>query len=949
MAASREIVIHGAAQHNLKNIDLALPKERLIVFCGVSGSGKSSLAFDTIFAEGQRRYVESLSAYARQFLGQIERPRFESITGLAPTVAIQQRTASSNPRSTVGTVTEILDYLRILYARMGDQRCHQCGSEVGKQTAQEMVRHLLALEEGTDLTLMGPLVVHRKGEHRDLFTDLLGRGFARFLVDGTIQKLRGPPELDKNVWHDISVVVDRIRVRPDIESRLTDSVETCLKVSGGKMNVRMGTEDRSFSEDLYCDRCRISLPELSPQLFSFNTPQGACTACNGLGTRFAVDPERVVPDPKRSVNQGAIALWQSWRTAGDSWTREVVGHLASGVGMDLTLPWDEMPADHRHVLLYGNQDGPGARGRVPWYETASELRWEGISNTIMRRFHETQSDSMRSFYQSFFSTKHCDECDGTRLRPEARAVTIAGRDITEISRLTVEDLLPILEGVPREGHRTEIARVPLRESLNRLRFLENVGLGYVTLDRSTESLSGGESQRIRLASQLGTELTGVIYVLDEPSIGLHPRDNSRLVETLKHLRDIGNTVLVVEHDRDTIDAADHVVDFGPGAGVEGGEIVYSGDVQGLYTDEASLTGGYLSGRLSVPIPDTRRAPKGWLHLEGATHNNLRDIDVHFPLGVFCVVTGVSGAGKSSLVDESLRPALLRHFHSSSTAEPGRYRALRGLELIDKVVSIDQRPIGRTPRSNPATYTKVWDLIRKVFAETREAKTYGFGPGRFSFNVKGGRCERCQGAGVLKVEMHFLPDVYVTCPECVGGRFNDATLRVRYRDHSIADVLRMPIASAVELFEPFRGIRQILQTLVDVGLGYVRLGQPSPTLSGGEAQRIKLSRELARRDTGSTLYLLDEPTTGLHFEDISRLLGVVQRLVKKGNTVLVVEHNLEVIRAADHVIDLGPEGGRGGGEVIAVGTPEEIAATPESYTGRYLRTKVPELSGRRTTA
>ncbi len=948
MAASREIQIHGAAQHNLKGVDLTLPKDRLVVFCGVSGSGKSSLAFDTIFAEGQRRYVESLSAYARQFLGQIERPHFERITGLAPTVAIQQKTASSNPRSTVGTVTEILDYLRILYARMGDQRCHLCGKEVGKQTAQEMVRHLLDQGEGAEVTLMAPLVVHRKGEHKELFADLIGRGFGRFLVDGDILKLREPPALDRNFWHDISVVVDRIRIREGIESRITDSVETCLKVSGGKMTARIGDLDRAFSEDLYCDHCRVSLPELSPQLFSFNNPQGACPACNGLGTRFAVDPDRVVPDPERSVNSGAIALWQSWRTAGDSWTREVVRHLARGVGMDLSLPWKDMPEDHRYVLLHGT-NGPGMAGRIPWHETASQLRWEGVCNTIMRRFHETQSDSMRRFYQSFFSTKHCDECQGTRLRPEARAVTLAGRDITEITQLTVEDLLPILEAVPQEGHRAAIARVPLRESFNRLRFLANVGLGYVTLDRSAESLSGGESQRIRLASQLGTELTGVIYVLDEPSIGLHPRDNGRLVETLKHLRDIGNTVLVVEHDRDTIDAADYVVDFGPGAGLEGGEVVYAGDVAGMYADARSLTGLYLSGRRSVPIPETRRSAQGWLYLDGASQNNLKDIDVAFPLGVFCVVTGVSGAGKSSLVDETLRPALLRHFSAVSTVEPGRHKALRGLELIDKVVSIDQKPIGRTPRSNPATYTKVWDLVRKVFAETREAKTFGFTPGRFSFNVKGGRCERCQGGGALKVEMHFLPDVYVTCPECGGGRFNDATLRVRYRGLSIAEVLEMPIASAAELFEPFQGIRRILDTLVDVGLGYVRLGQPSPTLSGGEAQRIKLAKELARRDTGKTLYLLDEPTTGLHFEDVSRLLGVVQRLVERGNTVLVVEHNLDVIRAADHVIDLGPDGGRAGGEILAVGTPEEIAACPTSYTGYYLQEEMREISGRRTSA
>ncbi|MBM4372263.1 MAG: excinuclease ABC subunit UvrA, partial [Deltaproteobacteria bacterium] len=624
MDGAREIRILGAAQHNLRDVDLVLPKDRLIVFCGVSGSGKSSLAFDTIFAEGQRRYVESLSAYARQFLGQIERPRYERISGLAPTVAIQQKSASSNPRSTVGTVTEVLDYLRVLFARMGEQRCHRCGQSVGRQTAQEMTRTLARLPEGTDALLLAPLVGRRKGEHRELFADLLGRGFSRFLVDGQVLRLREPPNLDRNQWHSIAVVVDRVQIRPGIESRLTDSVETCLKVSGGRMVVRFGEEERSFSEALWCDACEVALPELSPQLFSFNNPEGACPACNGLGTRLAVDPDRVVPDPGLSVDQGAIALWQSWRTAGDSWTREVIRHLARGTGMDLSKPWRELPGDHRDLLLWGSE-GPGQGGRVPWRETAAKLRWEGVCNTIMRRFHETQSDGMRRFYQSFFSSRPCADCLGTRLRPEARSVTLGGHDITHLSRLTVEDLVPLLDALPLEGHRAEIARVPLRESLARLRFLENVGLGYVTLDRAAESLSGGESQRIRLASQLGTELTGVIYVLDEPSIGLHPRDNGRLVETLRHLRDMGNTVLVVEHDRDTIHAADHVVDFGPGAGLDGGRVVYSGPVPGLLEAPGSLTGAYLSGRRSVPVPASRRRPSGWLLLEGASHNNLQDI------------------------------------------------------------------------------------------------------------------------------------------------------------------------------------------------------------------------------------------------------------------------------------------------------------------------------------
>jgi excinuclease ABC subunit A len=931
----RYLRILGAAQHNLKSVNLDVPKNSLVVFTGVSGSGKSSMAFDTIFAEGQRRYIESLSAYARQFLGQIERPRFERISGLAPTVAIEQKSASSNPRSTVGTVTEVVDYLRVLFARLGEQRCHQCGAGVESRSAQEIVTRISGLPEGSRVVLSVPLVTRRKGRHEELFKDLLAQGFMRFVIDGELYRLDEVPNLDKARPHDISVVVDRVQVKASGTPRLADSVETCLKVGKGMMTVQV--EEQApifFSEKLYCPVCDLSLPEPSPQLFSFNNPHGACPTCKGLGETLTPDPARIVPKPEISVNGGAIALWASFRMSPDSWTREIVSQLARYHGMDLDQPFGEMPKAHQDIILWGSTEGVPAKMLRRNGPPVEAISFEGVANTIERRLHETQSEAMRRFYAGFMASRPCRDCEGTRLRPEARSVFLGGHSITDMCRMTVDRLVPIMDSLPVEGHRREIARVPLREVAGRLGFLLKVGLGYMTLERSAESLSGGEAQRIRLAGQLGTELSGVIYVLDEPSIGLHARDNGRLIETLKGLRDLGNSVVVVEHDRETMESADYLVDFGPGAGRKGGEVVFSGLPADILKCPESLTGAYLSGRRQMPVPPTRRSPKGWIEIKGARQNNLKGIDVRFPLGVFCTVTGVSGAGKSSLITETLKPALLRHFYSS-TAEVGQHDRLLGLEQLDKVISIDQKPIGRTPRSNPATYTKVFDHIREVFAQTREARAFGYGAGRFSFNVKGGRCERCQGAGVLRVEMHFLPDVFVTCPVCEGKRFNDATLRVRFRDHDIHQILEATVEEAAELFSAFGPVRKVLQTLMDVGLGYIQLGQSSTTLSGGEAQRIKLSRELAKSETGRTLYLLDEPTSGLHFEDIRRLLGVIDRLVDKGNTVLVIEHNLDVVRASDFVLDVGPEGGDKGGRLVGFGTPEELPSCKESITGRFL--------------
>ncbi len=931
------IEILGAREHNLKGIRVAIPKRRLVVLSGVSGSGKSSLAFDTLFAEGQRRYVESLSAYARQFLGQLEKPRYDAIHGLTPTIAIEQKSASSNPRSTVGTVTEVHDYLRVLFARAGEQFCHQCGRPVARQDAAQIVREVLNLGRDAPMrvTLLAPLARRRKGEFRDLFASLQAQGFVRVRVDGHVYDLSEPPSLDKNRWHDVDVVVDRLVLKDGVVPRLTDSVETALKVGHGRVVVAVeGEPDRVFSEHLACEVCGLSFPEPSPQLFSFNNPTGACPACNGLGTALDIALDKVVPDPGLTLAEGAIEPW-AHTMDGLGMTKDLLRAVARVYGIDLHRPFRDLPEEHRRLILYGE----ARRVTVPWnsrtFQGSARLRYEGVANTLLRRLRETRSPQMRAFYQRYLTDRPCDACGGRRLRPEALAVRVGGLNIAEMSEMTVTRLLGALEDLRVVGARTPVVTELLKEILSRLRLLQDLGLGYLTLARSGASLSGGEAQRIRLASQIGSELTGVTYVLDEPSIGLHPRDTGRLIKTLKRLRDLGNTVVVVEHDRDAILAADHVIEFGPGAGRHGGEVVFAGTPAEMMQCENSLTGAYLSGRRRIEVPSVRRRGKGHLVLRGARGHNLKGIDVAFPLGTFTVVTGVSGAGKSSLVTETLCPAVARALGQSSQARPLPHDGLDGVDRLDKVIVVDQEPIGRTPRSNPATYTKVFDHIRALFAATREARAFGFKPGRFSFNVRGGRCERCQGAGVLRVEMHFLPDVFVTCEECGGRRFNEATLRVRFKDLTVSDVLDLTVTEALDVFAHHRSIRRILETLRDVGLGYIALGQPSPTLSGGEAQRIKLSRELAKVSTGRTLYVMDEPSTGLHADDVRHLLAVVDRLVSMGNTVVMIEHNLDILKVADFVIDLGPEGGDEGGYVVASGTPEEVAACEHSHTGRVL--------------
>jgi excinuclease ABC subunit A len=944
------ILVKGAREHNLKGITLEIPKKRLVVFTGVSGSGKSSLAFDTLYAEGQRRYVESLSAYARQFLGQMEKPHYDVIRGLSPTISIEQKAASNNPRSTVGTITEIHDYLRVLYAAVGKQHCTICGRRVGKQSAQQIAEELAKLPEGTKLTLLAPLIEHRKGEHKEVLADARKRGFARARVDGEIRDLDEDIELDKKRKHDIAVVVDRLVVKKQEEEgsrRLNDSVETALKEGKGVLQAltqlpRGGETQSIYSEHLSCPVDGISFPELAPHSFSFNNPLGMCHECNGLGTRPEMDPDLIVPDASRSIRGGAVEPWNHALEKQGGWTFRMIESLASSFKVPLDKPWKELPRDVKDLLLQGSGDQTmsirwSEGGRTGTYRTS----FEGIIPMLMRRFKETVSEGMRKHYLRYFSDKPCSACKGERLRPESRAVTIGdvgdtpGKSIVQVSRMTIEQAMQLISTLPLEGNDKVVATELLKEIGNRLRFLLDVGLGYLTLDRPGPSLSGGESQRIRLASQMGSELTGVIYILDEPSIGLHQRDNARLLATLKRLRDLGNSVIVVEHDEETMQEADWLVDFGPGAGELGGEIVASGAPREVMKNERSLTGAYLSGRRKIDIPAQRRRGNGKsVKLLGAAENNLKDVDVEIPLGSLVSVTGVSGAGKSTLVNRILYPALARAIYGSREA-PGTYKALSGIEHLDKVIEIDQKPIGRTPRSNPATYTKVFDCIRDVFARTAEARAYGYEPGRFSFNVKGGRCEACEGDGLKVVEMHFLADVFVPCEVCQGKRFNDATLRVTFKGKNIAEVLDMSVREAMEQFSVHKEIIRILKTLDDVGLGYVKLGQPSPTLSGGEAQRIKLSRELARTDTGRTLYVLDEPTTGLHFEDIRRLLNVLNRLVEAGNTVLVIEHNLDVIKCADWIIDVGPEGGDKGGRIVATGTPEQVAQAKGSYTGQYL--------------
>ncbi|WP_031461272.1 excinuclease ABC subunit UvrA [Chloroflexus sp. MS-G] len=954
--AKTTIVIKGAREHNLKGIDVEIPRDRLVVLTGVSGSGKSSLAFDTLYAEGQRRYVESLSAYARQFLGQMEKPQVDLIEGLSPAIAIEQKSASKNPRSTVGTITEIYDYLRLLFARVGHQYCHRCGQPVTAQSAQQMVDRILTLPPGTRFMVLAPVVSQRKGEYKDIFAEAKAEGFTRVRVDGEIRSLDEEIKLNKKVKHSIEVVIDRLAIpavaeNGDVDSfitRLTDSVETALRVGEGKIIISRADapddpdqpREWMMSESNTCLTCGISFPELTPQMFSFNSPQGACPTCTGLGARLEVDPSLLVPNGALSIHDGAVTYWGEMRKKQDTWAYKALLAIAAHYHIDLDAPWDSLTQRQRDAIIYGSGQ---ERIRFSWeHESGSRGEyyriWEGLASEIRRRYMQSGSDAMREYYTKYMSEQPCPDCQGARLRPESLAVRVAGRSIRDVTRMNVAQALDWARELPNQLNETERAIVGdvLKEIRERLGFLHNVGLHYLTLDRAAPTLSGGEAQRIRLASQIGSGLVGVMYILDEPSIGLHQRDNRKLLDSLLRLRDLGNTLIVVEHDLETMQAADWIIDFGPGAGVKGGQIVTAGTPEQVAQHPTSLTGQYLSGRLTIPIPTSRRqANNGWLTLEGATLNNLRDVTVSFPLGCFIAVTGVSGSGKSSLITETLYPALANRLNRAQL-KPGPFRNLHGLERLDKVINIDQQPIGRTPRSNPATYVKLFDLLRELFAETPEAKLRGYGPGRFSFNLKGGRCEACEGNGEIKIDMQFLADVWVRCAECKGKRYNRETLQVKYRGKTIADVLDMDVQTALEFFANVPRVRRILQTLHDVGLDYIKLGQPATTLSGGEAQRVKLAKELARVATGRTIYILDEPTTGLHFADIQNLLRVLHRLVDAGNTVIVIEHNLDVIKTADYVIDMGPEGGDGGGEVVALGTPEEVARHPTSHTGRFLR-------------
>jgi excinuclease ABC subunit A len=938
------LIIRGAREHNLRDVSLELPRDALIVFTGLSGSGKSSLAFDTIFAEGQRRYVESLSSYARQFLGQMDKPDVDFIEGLSPAVSIDQKSTSRNPRSTVGTITEVYDYLRLLYARVGEPHCPVCGEAIAKQTPQQIVDRVLAMESGTRFQVLAPVVRERKGEYVDLFAELQSKGFARARVDGVVYPLTEPPKLKKQEKHTIEVVVDRLAVKTSAKQRLTDSIETALKLAAGVVILEFVDlpeddehRERRFSEHLACpNEHPLAIDDLEPRSFSFNSPFGACPECTGIGTKKEVDPELIIPDPERSLREGAIQPWSGGHTL--EYFLRLLEALGSEQGFNLDTPWRALSSRAQKAIMYGSDDQVHVRYRNKYgRERSYYTGFEGVVQWIERRHGDTESDWSRDKYEGYMRDVPCGACGGARLKPEILAVTLDGRSIAELCNLSVGECAEILGQMKLNNRQKMIAERVLKEINARLRFLVDVGLDYLSLDRPAGTLSGGEAQRIRLATQIGSGLVGVLYVLDEPSIGLHQRDNHRLIETLTRLKKLGNTLIVVEHDEDTIRTADWIVDIGPGAGEHGGKIVHSGAVADLLTNEESLTGAYLSGRRSIPTPQVRRpqTPGRELTVHGARENNLRNLTVSFPLGQFVAVTGVSGSGKSTLVNDILHAVLANQINGARMV-PGRHTRVTGLDQVDKVVGVDQSPIGRTPRSNPATYTGVFDHVRRLFAETAESKVRGYGPGRFSFNVKGGRCESCAGDGTIKIEMNFLPDVYVPCEVCKGARYNRETLEVHYKGRTISEVLDMPIEEAAGFFEAIPAIHRHLKTLVDVGLGYVRLGQPAPTLSGGEAQRVKLAAELQKRSTGRTVYVLDEPTTGLHFEDIRKLLLVLESLVDKGNTVIVIEHNLDVIKTADWLIDMGPEGGHRGGIVVAAGTPEEVAEIADSHTGAFLR-------------
>ncbi|RYQ39622.1 excinuclease ABC, subunit A [Bifidobacterium pseudolongum subsp. globosum] len=939
-----KIVIQGAREHNLKNADLEFPRNRMVVFTGLSGSGKSSMAFDTLFAEGQRRYVESLSAYARQFLGQMDKPDVDFIEGLSPAVSIDQKTTNRNPRSTVGTITEIYDYLRLLFARTGVPHCPVCGAEVSAQTPQQMVDRLLANPERTRFQILAPVVRGRKGEFEDLLDLLRGDGYARALIDGQMRQLSDDITLTKQKKHTIEVVVDRLVIKDGIRQRLTDSVETALRLANGLMVADFVDRDENdplrrvpFSEHMACPNGHtLELDEIEPRTFSFNAPYGACPECTGLGFSLAIDPELVVPDPDKTLNEGAIEPWMMTKSTGDYY-RHLLEGLASELGFDLDTPWKDLPEEVRQAIMYGKDFKVTVSYRNRWgrmreYSTG----FEGVVRSLMRRHEETDSEQRKQYYESYMREVPCAVCHGKRLKPEVLAVTVEGKSIADVCDMSAERGLAWINELDLSGAKAQIAGEVVKEIRARLGFLNDVGLNYLTLSRAAKTLSGGEAQRIRLATQIGSGLVGVMYVLDEPSIGLHQRDNARLIDTLHHLRDLGNTLIVVEHDEDTIRSADWLVDIGPGAGEHGGEVVYSGPADHLVDATRSITGDYIAGRRRIEVPKKRRKTRTTKQLTvvGARENNLKDLTVRFPLGVMTCVTGVSGSGKSTLVNQILYPVLADKLNGARIV-PGKHARVEGVDQCDKVIHVDQNPIGRTPRSNPATYTGVWDKIRMLFAKTPEAQVRGYGPGRFSFNVKGGRCEACHGDGTLKIEMNFLPDVYVECEECHGKRYNRETLEVKYNGKTVADILDMPISEAAEFFKAYPAISRYLDTLVQVGLGYIRLGQPATTLSGGESQRVKLATELQRRSTGKTVYILDEPTTGLHFEDVNKLLVVLQGLVDKGNTVIVIEHNLDVVKSSDWIIDLGPEGGEGGGTIVAEGTPEHVVQCDESWTGRFL--------------